>query len=68
MVSRIVRPAWSGKLASICLALWFAVGLLTQQAVAASKPQEVFTEFCSARCGMVDHSGRVVGTRDWCPS
>ena len=45
MVSRIVRPVWSGKLASICLALWFAVGLLTQQAVAASKPQEVAQGF-----------------------
>jgi len=45
MVSRIVRPAWPGKLASTCLALWFAVGLLTQQAAAASNPQEVAQGF-----------------------
>ena len=45
MVSRIVRPAWPGKLTSTCLALWFAVGLLTQQAAAASNPQEVAQGF-----------------------
>jgi phospholipid transport system substrate-binding protein len=44
MASRIVRPAWSGKPASICLALWFAVGLPAQQA-AASDPQEVAQGF-----------------------
>jgi hypothetical protein len=44
MVSRIVRTAWC-ELASICLALSFAVGLLTQQAVAASNPQEVAQGF-----------------------
>jgi hypothetical protein len=26
VVSRIVRAVWAGKPASICLALWFAVG------------------------------------------
>jgi phospholipid transport system substrate-binding protein len=44
MASRIVRPASSGKPASICLALWFAVGLPAQQA-AASDPQEVAQGF-----------------------
>ena len=45
MVSRIVRPTWPCKLARICFALWFAVGLLTQQAAAASNPQEVAQGF-----------------------
>jgi phospholipid transport system substrate-binding protein len=44
MASRIVRLAWLGKPASICLALWFAVGLPAQQA-AASDPQEVAQGF-----------------------
>jgi hypothetical protein len=34
MASRIVAPAWSGKPASICLALWFAVGLSAPQVAA----------------------------------
>jgi hypothetical protein len=41
VASRIVRPVWAVKLASISLALWFAVGLPTQQVAAASGPQEV---------------------------
>ena len=45
MVSRIVRPTWPCKLARICFALSFAVGLLTQQAAAASNPQEVAQGF-----------------------
>ena len=45
MASRIVRSARSGKPASICLALWFAVGLPAQQAAAASDPQEVAQGF-----------------------
>ena len=45
MASRIVRPVWAGKPASICLALWFAVGLPAQQAAAASGPQEVAQRF-----------------------
>jgi phospholipid transport system substrate-binding protein len=45
MASRIVRLAWSGKPASICLALWFTVGLPAQQAAAASDPQEVAQGF-----------------------
>ena len=45
MASRIVRPVWAGKPASICLALWFAVGLPAQQAAAASGPQEVARGF-----------------------
>jgi phospholipid transport system substrate-binding protein len=45
MASRIVRSARSGKPASICLALWFAVGLSAQQAAAASDPQEVAQGF-----------------------
>jgi phospholipid transport system substrate-binding protein len=40
-----VRPVWAGKPASICLALWFAVGLPAQQATAASGPQEVARGF-----------------------
>jgi phospholipid transport system substrate-binding protein len=40
-----VRPVWAGKAASICLALWFAVGLPAQQAAAASGPQEVARGF-----------------------
>ena len=45
MASRIVRPFWSRKPASICLALWFTVGLPTQQAAAASDPQDVVQGF-----------------------
>ena len=45
MAGRIVRPAWSGTPASICLALWVAIGLPTQQAAAASNPQEVTQRF-----------------------
>ena len=45
MTSRIVRRTWSSKPASICLALWFAVGLTTQRAAAASDPQEVAQGF-----------------------
>jgi len=45
MTSRIVRRTWSSKPASICLALWFAVGLTTQRAAAASDPQQVAQDF-----------------------
>jgi phospholipid transport system substrate-binding protein len=45
MASRIVWPAWTGKPASITVALWLAVGLPTQQAAAASDPQEVAQRF-----------------------
>jgi phospholipid transport system substrate-binding protein len=45
VASRIVRPVWAGKAASICLALWFAVGLPAQQAAAVSGPQEVARGF-----------------------
>jgi len=46
MASRIVPPAWSGKPASICLALGFAIGLPAQQAAVASDPQDVAQGFC----------------------
>jgi phospholipid transport system substrate-binding protein len=45
MASRIVRCAWSSKPASVCLALWFAVGVTTQRAAAASDPQQVAQDF-----------------------
>ena len=45
MANRIVPPSWSGKPASICLALWFAIGLLAQQVAAASDPQDVAQGF-----------------------
>ena len=45
MASRIVPLAWSGKPASICLALWFAIGLPAQQVAAASDPQDVAQGF-----------------------
>ena len=45
MASRIVPPAWSGKPASICLALGFAIGLPAQQAAVASGPQDVAQGF-----------------------
>jgi len=46
MASRIVPRAWSGKPASICLALGFAIGLPAQQAAVASDPQDVAQGFC----------------------
>jgi len=46
MANRIVPPAWSGKPASICLALGFAIGLPAQQAAVASGPQDVAQGFC----------------------
>ena len=45
MASRIVRCAWSSKPASVCLALWFAVGVTTQRTAAASDPQQVAQDF-----------------------
>ena len=64
MASRIVRPVWAGKLASICLALWFAVGLPAQQAAAASDPQQVTRRFYEVLLSTMQdgrslgHSGR----------
>ena len=46
MANRIVPPAWSGKPASVCLALGFAIGLPAQQAAVASDPQDVAQGFC----------------------
>ena len=45
MANRILPPSWSGKPATICLALWFAIGLLAQQVAAASDPQDVAQGF-----------------------
>ena len=64
MASRIVRPVWAGKLASICLALWFAVGLPAQQPAAASDPQQVTRRFYEVLLSTMQdgrslgHSGR----------
>jgi len=46
MASRIVPRALSGKPASICLALGFAIGLPAQQAAVASDPQDIAQGFC----------------------
>src|ERR1700757_4496841 len=45
MVSRITSPGGIGRLASLCLAWVLALGLLTQQATAASAPQEIVRSF-----------------------
>ena len=45
MANWIVWPAWFGKPASICLALWFAAGLPAQQATAALGAQQVAQGF-----------------------
>src|ERR1700757_2095899 len=45
MVSRITSPGGIGRLASLCLAWVLALGLLTQQATAASDPQEPVHSF-----------------------
>jgi phospholipid transport system substrate-binding protein len=45
MAIPITRPTRMGKLASLCLGLLLAFGLLTQQATAASDPQEIARSF-----------------------
>lgn len=60
MASRNLRHAWSGKSASICLALWFAAGPPAQQAAAASAPQEVAQGFYRALLSTMQ-DGRSLG-------
>jgi phospholipid transport system substrate-binding protein len=45
MAIRITQPSRMGKLASLCVALLLAFGLLTQQATAAPDPQEIVRSF-----------------------
>jgi phospholipid transport system substrate-binding protein len=45
MASRIMRPAMVGKLASLCVALSLATGLVTHGAAGATNPQEVTRSF-----------------------
>src|SRR5438270_4302193 len=60
MASRFIRPAGTGKLSSICLALLLTVGLATQQTAAALDAQEVARSFYGVLLSTM-RDGRALG-------
>lgn len=60
MASRSTRPVWTGKIASFCLAVMLACGVLTQGADAASDPQQVVRSFYGVLLSNM-RDGRILG-------